>query len=72
MGQRGDYRAGRSLGARAARIQSGWRADIASALHSAIAAGQQRRLVASLRISLDKAGHSAGTGLAWAPLDLAV
>ena len=70
--QRGDYRAGRSLGARAARIQSGWRADIASALHSAIAAGQQRRLVASLRIGLDRAGHSAGTGLGWAPLDFAV
>ena len=70
--QRGDYRAGRSLGARAARIQSGWRADVASALHSAITAGQQRRLVASLRIGLDMAGHSAGTGVGWAPLDLAV
>ena len=54
--QRGDFRAGRNLMARAARIRGGWRADISRALHSTIVEGQRQRLVASLRVDVDSAG----------------
>ena len=42
--------------ARAARIRSGWRADISRALHSTIVDGQRQRLVASLRVDVDSTG----------------
>ena len=49
--QRTDFRLGRSLADRAARLRLTWAASIAAVLHTTITAGQQHRLMASLRAS---------------------
>jgi hypothetical protein len=49
--QRTDFRLGRSLADRAARLRLAWAASIAAVLHSTITAGQHHRLMASLRAS---------------------
>jgi len=49
--QRTDFRKGRTLADRAARIRMRWAASIAAVLHTTIGAGQHHRLLASLRAS---------------------
>ena len=49
--QRGDFRQGRNIMVRAARLRSGWASAITQALHSSLLEGQRQRLIASLRTS---------------------